>query len=612
MKLAVSPSRRLAALVVLTAVAIPLAVSLRVEAAAQTPGGGTPLGGIPTTRLRNIATTFFGGAAPYTTTPACNPHLDAHDRAQGVSLLADGRVLIASNTACSDFVAQFGTPTPTPQFPTYRAGSEGYVAILSSDLHTVERWTYVPGSTDPVNSVERAYYAVEDSQGNIWVTGFTKSGTGFALGNTLLNGVGGVGNVGPGGDWDVFVVKFDSTLSQKLWAVRFGGSDQDNPRATIAVVDEGTPPVPVAYISGHTASADFNDTLAAAPDHAQGCIWDAFVVKLNTNGTLAWSKVLGGNDYDDAYANVRVHPDGQSIYIGGLTRSQFGTLYASAPGYDQGYNGPQNQCSCTLDASCAAGDGFVARIDTAGNLLAWTYIGGDNDDQVSGNDGLELVPGTNQIVVCGNTKSANWTWPAGQNPLRLDSTFNGVAGTDTDAYVAVLSEDLSMIEFHTFFGGNELDEPGGLAADDVGNIYFGGNTSSDQTGTVFPLTGSAYDATYAGDINGDAFIAKINVNLPPPPAQQSATLVYSTYFGGGTFYESVCTNCNGVDPNKCPGWEGDRIRSMVLTASGKVLCCGDTDTTDFPTYPTTGIHSAAKFVYDGGDSDGFVAIHNAN
>ncbi|MCK6446853.1 MAG: SBBP repeat-containing protein [Planctomycetes bacterium] len=182
-----------------------------------------------------------------------------------------------------------------------------------------------------------------------------------------------------------------------------------------------------------------------------------------------------------------------------------------------------------------------------------------------------------------------------------------------DDCIALHSDHLVTLQFHTLFGGDGPEEPSGLATDDVGNIYFGGNTCSSQSGAIpFPLTGSAYDSTYGGDGNGDAFIAKLNVNFAGP----SASLNYSTYFGGGTLSElgcpSQCVGLQASNPTVCPGYEGDRVRSLMLMPNGRVLCCGDTDTTDFPTYPKSGPNAVRDPNFIGGDSDAFVAIHNVN
>lgn len=139
-------------------------------------------------------------------------------------------------------------------------GSEAFVAILNFNLQSVQKWTYLGGSR-----IDRAYQAVQDSQGNVWVLGFTKSNLGFPKGQAPSLKT--YGSIGANSDWDVFLAKFNSTLTTHYFSTVIGGNGQDNPRASIAVVDEGG--LPVVYITGHSSSTNFPTTLGQAdPD---GC-----------------------------------------------------------------------------------------------------------------------------------------------------------------------------------------------------------------------------------------------------------------------------------------------------------------------------------------------------
>jgi hypothetical protein len=172
-------------------------------------------------------------------------------------------------------------------------------------------------------------------------------------------------------------------------------------------------------------------------------------------------------------------------------------------------------------------------------------------------------------------------------------------GGSTDAFVAVLSPNLDQLIYSTYFGGASYDEPGGLAVDDVGNIYFSGNTCSPPTGPApFPISDNAFDSTYpTNDPNGEAFIAKFN--YPANPMDPG----YSSYFGGGTIVDN--NPCNEL--GDVVGFDGDRGRSLTLKSNGLVVICGDTDVSDLPT--TTG---ALKTAYRGGESDAFAVLHKVN
>jgi hypothetical protein len=372
---------------------------------------------------------------------------------------------------------------------------------------------------------------------------------------------------GYGGCQDIYVAKFSPDLSQLLYSSYFGGPGNDRARASIAIDANDN-----VYLSGMTESPSSSFPWPNVQDSVLDGGAEAFLLKLNSQGAVQWWRYFGGNDFDEAYSNVRINAAGTSLYIAGVTCSE-----DLNSGSHVGFGGWDTMEGVPLNCS-NNGDGFVARFSTAGILEKWTYFGGAGDDNVSGNDGLELEPTTGNVVIAGNTWSTTlYTSPSPP----LYSGHQG--GTGSDCYVAVLTPDLEL-EYVTYFGGTGPDEPGGLAVDDVGNIYFSGNTCSSD----FPKTGNAFDKTYGGDGQGDAFIVKFYHDVA------TSTLSYSTYLGGGL-----------INPNGA--FEGDRGRSLVLKSNGYVVVSGDSDALDFPT-----TSAALKPNFIGGKSDGIGTIHNPN
>ncbi|HXA00004.1 MAG TPA: SBBP repeat-containing protein [Candidatus Dormibacteraeota bacterium] len=134
-----------------------------------------------------------------------------------------------------------------------------------------------------------------------------------------------------------------------------------------------------------------------------------------------------------------------------------------------------------------------------------------------------------------------------------------------------------VLEFSTYFGGNEEDVIIGIAVDPSGNIYVAGGTSS----TDFPLKNplqSALNPSLCGAAPntfrcGSGFISKLN------PAGNS--LIYSTYFGG-------------------TGTGGEAVRTVAVDAQENVYLVGITTATDFPV--TSGAYSTQ---YTAGTCPGF-------
>lgn len=563
MKLAVSPSRRLAALAI-SVVAAPLAMTARLDAAPQF---GLPP--VPPQLLRNTACTYVGGSVPAAGVTTAN------DRAQGVHVVPGGEnIVIVGNTGSNNLGFRFDPLAPGWDH-SHRGGSDAFVALLTPNLTGALGWTYLGGTSG--NYEERAYGATTDGQNNVWVVGITASSN--------FPHPGGVAHHGAAGTWDGFVAKFSPDLSLLLFATCIGGSGHETPRGSLALDAAGN-----FYVSGETDSADF-DASAIGGNNVHDATFnggnDVFVAKFAPNGTKLWSTFLGGTDLDGGWSNVRVHPDGNSIYVAGYTRSSVAEGFPAQSGFDPIYNGDEGLGGTT-------GDGFVARFASNGQLLACTYIGGDHDETVSPNDGLELTPDGSHVVVIGQTRSTETGMPAFPVTANaFDQTHNGPTSglAGLDGFVAVFDSTLATLDYCTYYGGIDNEEPGGLAVDTVGNIYFSGSTNSAD----FPTKSNGFDRTYAATT--DAFLVKLSYDTV------ETTLGYATYFGGG--------NLTGDQQY------ADRGRHLALKPSnGRVVFSGDTAVSDFP----TASNGAGSPVFGptwstGGTTDAseaWVAIHNAN
>ncbi|GLX70373.1 SBBP repeat-containing protein [Paenibacillus glycanilyticus] len=119
--------------------------------------------------------------------------------------------------------------------------------------------------------------------------------------------------------------------------------------------------------------------------------------------------------------------------------------------------------------------------------------------------------------------------------------------------------------YSTYLGGTGNDEPFGIAADNAGNVYVTGITTS----TDFPVTPGVVQTVFTGD--RDAFITKLNPT--------GTALVFSTYIGGSA---------------------SDSGQNVAVDASGNVYVTGRTYSDNFPVTP-----GAAQPTF-GGLSDAFV------
>jgi hypothetical protein len=121
-----------------------------------------------------------------------------------------------------------------------------------------------------------------------------------------------------------------------------------------------------------------------------------------------------------------------------------------------------------------------------------------------------------------------------------------VAAYDTRQPLVI---DPVVLSYSTYLGGNGGDCGAAIAVDASGNAYVTGNTTS----TDFPTTAGAFQVPFGGNINGDAFVTKLNPT--------GTALVYSTYLGG-----------SGED-------EGQGI---AVDAAGNAYVTGYTRSNNFP------------------------------
>ena len=148
-----------------------------------------------------------------------------------------------------------------------------YVLKLNSDGSLA--WQKTFGGT----YYDGAYSIQQTTDGGYIVAGYTKS---FRA-----------------GDSDVYVLKLNSDGSL-AWQKTFGGNDYDEAYSIQQTTDGGY------IVAGYTRSFG-----------AGGC--DVYVLKLNSDGSLAWQKTFGGSDWDYAYS-IQQTTDGGYI-IAGQTNS---------------------------------------------------------------------------------------------------------------------------------------------------------------------------------------------------------------------------------------------------------------------------------------------------
>lgn len=377
------------------------------------------------------------------------------------------------------------------------------------------------------------------------------------------------------------------------YATFVGGAGYD---AGYAIAADGVGGV---YITGTTASLGF-------PAQGSGVSGnrDAFVMKFDESGDLLYTTLFAGAG--DSSGQAIVADSSGNVYIAGTTEAP--NFPVTARAWQTVFGG--------------IADAFAAKLNSAGNLIYATYIGGTGQEAGTG---IAIDPSGNAYV-SGYTSAMFPTTPGAAQTLygggfadafvvklnasgsaAVYSTLLGGTGIDEaeaivvdaaghaciagytdspnlavtaalqpfpggegDALVACLSADGTAWMMVSYLGGSNFDQAYALAIDAAGSLYVAGTTFSQD----FPVTSGAVQPASAGSY--DAFVAKLS------PSSES--LVYATYLGGGG---------------------SDAATTLAVGGAGDVWVGGYTTSTDFPL-------SGAWQTIPGGSFDGFISHLSGN
>jgi len=198
---------------------------------------------------------------------------------------------------------------------------------------------------------DRPYCIIEVNNGDLVITGSTKSNDGDVSGNH--------------GDHDVWLIKIDDS-GNLIWQKTFGGSDQDVGISIDGTADGG------CVIAGHTSSNDGDVT----GNYGYSDIW---VIKLDTIGNMEWQKNYGGSITDIA-KSIQQTDDGGYIVAGG-TNSSDGDVTNLQGIWDY----------------------WILKLDSIGDLIWQKTFGGSQGD--IGSSVIETVD--NGFVVAGYSYSSD-------------------------------------------------------------------------------------------------------------------------------------------------------------------------------------------------------------
>lgn len=275
---------------------------------------------------------------------------------------------------------------------------------------------------------------------------------------------------------------------------------------------------------------------------------------VSQNDSVVYSKVLGS-----PLRILAATSDSQgNTYLAGSTGAGLATTASAVqPAFANGLClglGP-------FSPSFPCTDAFVMKLDTQGNVIYATYLGGGGQDAAT----AIAVDASGAIYVAGNTAPPVSGPPF---PVTPGAAFPSISGGS--GFVTKISADGARLIYSTILPGAPVVS---MALDSTGNAYVVANVFGPFP---FPLPPGGYQSVPKSN-SQVPFVAKLDTT--------GSSLIYATYLSGsGT----------------------DSAAAIAVNASGNVFVAGSAQSRDFPT--TSGVRQPQ---FSGppapGASNGFIA-----
>jgi hypothetical protein len=185
--------------------------------------------------------------------------------------------------------------------------------------------------------------------------------SGLFSGTATVYSVGGVSftTLTSSGSYDAFIVKYN-TIGVAQWATKIGGTNYDS---AYGITTDATGIYVTGLFTGTATIYSANAPFTTFTLTSSG-VYDAFIVKYNTNGIAQWATNIGGTNYDIGYG---ITTDETGVYVTGAFN---GTANI--------YNA--NSTIFTTLTSSGLQDAFIVKYNTNGIAQWATKIGGIDID----------------------------------------------------------------------------------------------------------------------------------------------------------------------------------------------------------------------------------------
>lgn len=332
-------------------------------------------------------------------------------------------------------------------------------------------------------SHDSAEACATDSNGNVYLKGTTSSTVGIASGGGY--------QTTPNSSNTDFVVKFSSTGS-RLWGTY---TDQSHGLFSQIAVDAAGN----VFVTGETSN-EFNFGATVHQENFGGGPLDAYIIKINANGTLGWKTFYGGNGTDYG-KSCSVDANG-NVYLAGYSNSTNGI--ATSGSFKSSYSQNENSEYRPYDA-------YLVKFTNNGTRLWGTYIGGSNNEEAYSC----TVDAMGNVYIAGQTNSSDG--------IGYKGFKNAISGNGLDDGFLIKFNASGQRQWGTYYGGNYYEHVFACTTDLAGNVYIAGRTESFEG-----IASNGYQNTGGQGIHGgaDGFLAKFT---------GSGNREWGTYYGTGQY-----------------------------------------------------------------------------
>lgn len=359
-----------------------------------------------------------------------------------------------------------------------------------------------------------------------------------------------------GGEYDVAILKYDSTGSQLLYASYLGGSSNETPHSLVVDYNEDL------IVLGTTSSSDFPvtanafiQTFVGGPftdsnvieEYPNGA--DIFVARISSAGDeLKASTFLGGSENDglNEISGPLTRNYGDEMR-GDVITDSLGNVYISSVTSSDDFPAINSFSTVYRGGST---DAVLVKFDPMLENIVWSaFLGGDSVDTSH----TLKIDSRKSIYIAGGTTSSDF-------PVTTDA-YQPLLKGGVDGWIARIDPDGDAIMSATFTGTSDFDQVYFIDLDREGAVYVYGQTNGN-----FPVTPGVYSNPNSGQ-----FVQKLSGDLKK--------LEFSTVFGSGIGIPNISptaflvNDCNNLYMsgwggliNRGPNfWNGSTTTGMPVT-----------------------------------------------